>query len=116
MKHPAAARSSEPGLFRRLVLLWAAGSLLWIAFIGTLAWSEWGAYRRASHDLDVTFALKKELPDPPPPGFFLVEKSLASRESLQHSATMLWFFGVIAIVPPTALLLLGTWGRRIGAL
>jgi len=29
---------------------------------------------------------------------------------------LLWVFGVIAIVPPAALLLLGTWGRRIGAL
>ena len=116
MKHPAAARSSEPGLFRRLVILWLAGALVWIAFIGVLAWSEWGAYRRASYNLDVTIALKKDLPDPPPPGFFLVEKSLASRDSLEHSATMLWFFGVIAIVPPAALFLLGAWGRRIGAL
>jgi len=29
---------------------------------------------------------------------------------------MLWFFGVIAVVPPAALFLLGAWGRRIGAL
>ena len=116
MTHPAAARSSEPGLFRRLVILWLAGSLVWIAFIGALAWSELGAYRRASYDLDVTFALKKDLPDPPPPGFFLVEKSLASRDNLAHSEMMLWFFGVIAIVPPAALMLLGVWGRRIGAL
>jgi hypothetical protein len=116
MKHPAAARSSEPGLFRRLVILWLAGALVWIAFIGVLAWSEWGAYRRASYNLDVTIALKKDLPDPPPPGFFLVEKSLASRDSLAHSEMMLWFFGVIAIVPPAALFLLGAWGRRIGAL
>ena len=116
MKHPAAARSSEPGLFRRLIILWAVGSLVWIAFIGSLAWSEWGAYQRASRDLDVTFALKKELPDPPPPGFYLVEKSLASRENLAHSELLLWVFGVIAIVPPAALLLLGVWGRRVGAL
>jgi hypothetical protein len=116
MKHPAAAASSEPHVFRRLVILWLVGSLVWIAFIGALAWSEWGAYRRAAHDLDVTLTLKKELPEPPPPGFYLVEKSLASRDSLEHSATLLWFFGVIAIVPPAALLLLGVWGRRIGAL
>ena len=109
--------ATEPGLFRRLAMLWLVGSLVWIGFIGALAWSEWGAYRRAAHDVDLTFALKKELPDPPPPGFYLVEKSLTSRDRLDHSQMMLWFFGVIAIVPPTALLLLQPVGpARIGAL
>jgi hypothetical protein len=103
-------------LLHRLVLLWAVGSLLWCIFISTLAWSEWGSYQRASRDLDLTFALKKELPDPPPAGFFLVEKSLTSPDRLQHSQMLLWFFGVIAIVPPAALLLLGIWGRKIGAI
>ena len=115
MKEPA-AESREPELVHRLVLLWAVCSLIWCLFIGALAWSEWGAYQRAAQDLDLTFALKKELPDPPPPGFFLVEKSLTSGERLAHSQMLLWFFGVIAIVPPTALLLLGVWGRKIRAI
>ena len=102
-------------LYRRLLRLWIVSAVIWCSFIGVLAYTEWQAYKRALHGLDLAVAMKSELPDPPPPGFYMLEKSLATRDSLEHSRTMLWFFGVIAIVPPGALLLLGLWGRQIGA-
>ena len=90
--------------------------MVWCGFIGVLAYTEWRAYQRAVHNLDLTLTLKTQLPDPPPPGFYMIEKTLTTRDNLEHSQTLLWFFGVIAIVPPGALLLLGWWGRRVGAL
>ena len=80
-----------------------------------LAYSEWQAYQRAAHNLDLTLTLKSQLPDPPPPGFYMIEKTLSTRDSLEHSQTLLWFFAIIAVVPPGAILLFGLWGRRVGA-
>jgi len=100
----------------RLIGLWLVSSLVWCGFIATLAFSEWRAYQRALHGLDLAQGMKAELPDPPPAGFYMLEKSLTVTDNVEHSETMLWFFGVIAIIPPGALLLLGLWGRRVGAL
>ena len=53
----------EPDLHRRLIGLWLAASLVWCGFIGALAYSEWRAYQRAAHNLDLTLALKAQLPE-----------------------------------------------------
>lgn len=102
---------------RTLLRIWLAGSIVWCALVAILAYSEWQAYRRAAFSFESGLGAQTEAPEPPPPGFHLVETTMRGFDHrMGHTEAMLLFFLIVAILPPACALALGWLARKAGAL
>jgi hypothetical protein len=87
----------------------------WCGFIGVLAYDEWREHQNAVTSLQSLRLFQNDASNTPLIGLYIPDLTQLALDRVQHSQTMLWYYGAIALVPSIAIFLMGWIGARIGA-